>query len=432
MLQEIKRDCLVFEKSIDVPEVSRISVFLQEGLQSTVDNLIMSQLCLQLLCLDPVCIDLSAMTVDQRESFANCVVDYACLRAKEEGASVLMFEIVKTNLFVLFRSIPHSRFLKEPLSNLSPTLSMLEFSDVFSPLPIESFQARFKCASIASSSGPLGPQDARNRVALWHDTSVDSDEQSFSVPELNSVRHMVEVMRQYGLCASARKRGKAKGNKKSHGPSRNRGMGRPQAAIVGWTNRKKVCILLWRDPVYVRNNAGVAYATWRYTPNDITHMDPASASTIDGKTVLFSQYGVFRVLGVSASIDFVNLEAFAVVVGGFPQGIPNSDPGLNSAAIQTSFDMQPLKRSKLLGSVAGNNICTLNFPYQTVTKWTGFPAARIDDNFAGVGGASPATVIYMPMAIRASSGAVTLLNGVNVDAKFRITVEFSELVALAV
>jgi len=254
------------------------------------------------------------------------------------------------------------------------------------------------------------------------------------VPYQDSVRMHVESYRQFGLCGSARKKFQQQRPKPKikFTYRQRRPVSRPQKNIIGWTPRKVIRTLLWRDPTYIRNNAAVAYATWRYTPNDLTHVDPASASTIDGRTVLFSQYNTFRVLSVSVSVDFVNLEAFAVVVGFFPQGETNSDPGLNSAVIQTGFDMQPFKRSKLLGSVNGQNIATLNFPNMAITKWTGFPAARTDDNFSGINSATPNTLIYMPMAIRASSGAVTLLNGVNVDAKFKLTCEFSEMVALAV
>jgi len=253
------------------------------------------------------------------------------------------------------------------------------------------------------------------------------------VEPCDSVRMHVESYRAYGLVGSARRKAQQGNRPKIKVVYRQRKpMARAQKTIIGWTPRRVIRTLLWRDPTYIRNNAAVAYATWRYTPNNLNNIDPALASTIDGRTVLFSQYNTFRVLRISASIDFVNLEAFAVVVGGFPQGIPNSDPGLNSNTIQQSFDMQPFKRSKLLGSVNGDNIYTMNFPEMSVVKWTGFPAARIDDNFAGIGNATPNTLIYMPMAIRASGGPVTLLNGVNVDAKFKLTCEFSEMVALAV
>jgi len=430
MSNEIKKECLVFEKSIDIPGVSRVSVFLQEGLQSLVDNLIMSQLCLQLLCLDPVSIDLSAMTVDQRERFSGCVIDYACLRAKEEGVSVLMFEIIGTNLFVLFRSIPFSRFLKEPLSNLSPTLSMLEFSDVFSPLPIESFQARFKSLSIASSSGPFSSLNARHRVVLWHDTSLD-EEEDFDVPELNSVRYMVEVMRQYGLCASARKRRQVKNGKPQNRSRTKRGMGRPSKAIIGWATRKAIHVLKWRDATALRNNAGVSSNTWRYGVNNLNQIDVAVASTINGRTVLFSQYDCFRVLGLQMVVDVVNLEAFAVTFGFYPVGEP-VDPGANSVTVATSFDMMPRSRSAIVGSVNGNNIKRLTFPYMSLTNWTGFPAYLTDDNFAGLGNATPTTPVYLAMGYRTSGGGVVLVNGIDVDAKFKLTVEFSELVPLAV
>jgi len=430
MFEVTKRDCLVFEKSIDVPEVSRVSVFLQEGLQSTVDNLIMSQLCLQLLCLDPVSIDLSAMTVDQRERFSGCVIDYACMRAKEEGASVLMFEIIGTNFYVLFRSVPFSKFLKEPLSNLSPTLSMLEFSDVFSPLPIESFQARFKCASVASSSGPCGPQDARHRVALWHDTCAD-EEKDFDVPELDSVRYMVEVMRQYGLCASARRRRKVKNGKPQTHANGKRGTGRLPKPMIGWASRIARHILMWRDATQLRNNPGVAFNTWRYAVNNLNQLDVAVVSTINGRTVLFSQYDCFRVIGVQISVSVVNLEAFAVTFGFYPVGEP-VDPGANSAAVSTSFDMMPRNKSDLVGSVNGNNIKKFKFPYMSLRNWTGFPAYLTDDNYAGLGNASPTTLVYLAMGYRTSGGATVLVNGINIDVKFKLTVEFSELVPLAV
>jgi len=180
--------------------------------------------------------------------------------------------------------------------------------------------------------------------------------------------------------------------------------------------------LTYRDALQVRNNAGAAFAGWRYQLNALTLTDPSNAAAIPGYASVFTvAYGFYRVIAVKVAVKMSNQEAFALVGMGFMQGA-SIDQGLNNANTLL-YDQQEDSHVCELGPLTGNSVGKFGWGWRKLSTLVS-KQARYDDNYAAATGATPTSAIYLNLGTKTSGGAVVLVNGVHTEVIIKLKVLF--------
>jgi len=169
------------------------------------------------------------------------------------------------------------------------------------------------------------------------------------------------------------------------------------------------------------NNVGASTANIRYTPTFVYDIDPTLGSTsAPGFTELVGLYRFYRTDSAKVEVNFANNDAFPSAVAICPS---NTDPGATGAAATVrSYFSNPLSRHRICGPLTGANTCFVRASASTAqfggVAWTG----QID-SYSATGSTAPSNNWYFFIGLETNG---TLVNGIFVDVKITIVVDFFE------
>jgi len=125
-------------------------------------------------------------------------------------------------------------------------------------------------------------------------------------------------------------------------------------------------------------NIGAFAASVRYQ-TEAYDVDPAIGSTaMPGFAELAAIYSKYRPLAMAYKFDIANQEAFPVtIITGF------SNSSIASGSVTIAYAGNPLMRTKIIGSAAGQGTCQMRSGYVTVSRINGTSTNLFDDLYTG-------------------------------------------------
>jgi len=178
----------------------------------------------------------------------------------------------------------------------------------------------------------------------------------------------------------------------------------------------------------ITNNA-LGYTNNRYKMNSAFDVDPlVGSTTLVGFTEWSAFYGAYRVLRASGFIDFVNNEAFPVIVYVGPSRNAGLDPGANSIG-GLDWPSNALFKRHILSAKGGQDRIRLKFNFDFPVLYS--KQVLADDNFAGAVTANPSILLYMVCgALTTGSDTFTTAGGVSQDVAIHLDILFYKPILL--
>jgi hypothetical protein len=222
-----------------------------------------------------------------------------------------------------------------------------------------------------------------------------------------------------------------------------RGQGNLKAAVSSNINGKPYSLCLRRGLImpdrYITSlefvdttntnftSVGAAFAQKKYRPTSAYDVDPVLGSTgTAGFTELSAFYAYYRVLSYRPIIECINQETFGVTAYIITT---NTDPGTLSGSQALAYQMNPNVCRRLLGGSASQNHCCLQ-QMINCERFVGSAMQKFDDNYRSSVVTVPNNNIFTTLVLLSNGSSVFGTNGVCVNVRFILQVEFFERVPL--
>jgi len=167
-------------------------------------------------------------------------------------------------------------------------------------------------------------------------------------------------------------------------------------------------------------NTGFGYANIRFSPTNAYDVDPAFASTaMPFFTEYTTMYRRYRVDSSAISVKFANLDLIAHTAY---VTADNQDPGANLATPQPLMSNRT-SRHGVLGLGTGQGTCSIR-NHASTSIFAGVANVGQDDAYSALSGNSPTNNWWWAVGVF-STGSIA--NGVHVDVRMDVTVEFYEV-----
>lgn len=221
-----------------------------------------------------------------------------------------------------------------------------------------------------------------------------------------------------------RKRPKQRNNKRVKRRSQNREPGRINLVIergIGQFMPQEYRVrLVWPDATLNRNNVGATAANWKYRTSGFDPDPGAASGAIPGFTPLAAFYEAYRIRRMALSITSANLETFPLMIVMWPSMENNTVNALTATQLR-DYSVMPKSRSQLVGPLTGHNVTPKMRVVDTTEQVMGENYIEADINIQAAVTGNPNLPWYINIGIIST---VVLVNGIYIDARLELDVEF--------
>lgn len=174
-------------------------------------------------------------------------------------------------------------------------------------------------------------------------------------------------------------------------------------------------------------SVGASFIQKKYRPTAAQDIDPVLGSTgTAGFAELAAFYTYYRVLAFRSVVDVINQETFGVV--GYSI-VTNTDPGTLSGSQALAYQMNPQVRLRMMSGSAAQNHIRLN-TFVDCASFVGSLIQVFDDNYRSSVSSIPNNNIFITLVFLSNGSSVFGTNGVAINVKIALEIEFFERLPL--
>jgi len=174
-------------------------------------------------------------------------------------------------------------------------------------------------------------------------------------------------------------------------------------------------------------SVGAAFLQKKYRPTAAQDIDPVLGSTgTAGFAELAAFYTYYRVLSFRAVIDVINQETFGAVVYTI---VTNTDPGTLSGSQALAYQMNPQVRTRMVSGSSATNHARL-VTYVDCAGFVGSLTQIYDDNYRSSVSSIPNNNIFITLIGLSNGSSVFGANGLAINVKIALEIEFFERLPL--